>query len=122
MIGDSEQRVTTGRTHRTRPHYRPIIEAEEGMVLAAAVKVVNDGVLRFSLPAGHALTEDNLHQLRAHRAEFVFVAEPDTRADEEVALDAALAARRVMHIFAGADLSDPNMASLFDQVLAYRSA
>jgi hypothetical protein len=32
------------------------------------------------------------------------------------------AAKRVMEIFTGADLGDPTMATLFDQVLAYRSA
>ena len=36
--------------------------------------------------------------------------------------DAARAAHRVMDIFAAADLSDPVMAALFDQVLGYRSA
>lgn len=124
IMNDDSNDAATRQTisARSRPHYHPIIEAEAGMVLAAAVKVVNDGVLRFSLPAGHSLTEDNLHQLRAHRAEFIFVAEPDTRSDEEVAVDAALAARRVMQIFSGADLTDPNMAALFDKVLGYRSA
>ena len=107
---------------RTRPHYIPIIEAEAGMTLAAPVNVVSHGILRFSLPAGFTLTEDNLHQLRAHQAEFIFIAEPDPRSDEQVAVDAATAARRVMHIFSGADLTDPTMAALFDQVLAYRSA
>ena len=107
---------------RTRPRYLPIIEAEAGMVLGAPVSVVTKGILRFSLPAGHTLTTDNLHQLIAHQAEFIFIAEPDLRPDEQVAVDAALAARRVMQIFSGADLTDPTLAALFDQVLAYRSA
>ena len=47
---------------------------------------------------------------------------PARRLDEEVAVDAAQAAHRVMDIFAAADLSDPVMAALFDQVLGYRSA
>lgn len=107
---------------RTRTHYIPIVEAEAGMTLGAPVKVVNHGMLRFSLPVGHVLTRDNLHQLTAHQAEFIFVAEPDDRTDEQVAVDAALAARRTMEIFAGADLTDPTLAALFDQVLSYRSA
>lgn len=107
---------------RTRTHYIPLLEAEAGMVLGAPVSVSTHGILRFSLPAGHTLTDDNLHQLAAHKAEFIFVAEPDTRSDEHVAVDAALAARRTMEIFAGADLTDPTMAALFDQVLGYRSA
>ena len=107
---------------RTRPRYLPIIEAAAGMVLGMPVRVARHGQVRFSLPAGHTLTEDNLRQLTAHRAEFIFIAEPDRRSDEEVAIDAARAAHRVMDIFAVADLSDPTMAALFDQVLGYRSA
>lgn len=91
-------------------------------MLGAPVSVANRGVLRFSLPAGHVLTEDNLQQLRVHRAEYIFVAEPDGRTDEQVAVDAALSARRVMEIFSGADLTDPTTAALFDQVLSFRSA
>lgn len=104
-----------------RTRYLPCSEAEAGMRLGAPVKVVNHGRLRFSLPSGHTLTTDNLNQLRAHRAEFIFIEEPDDRSDEQVATDAALAAHRVLHIFAGASLGDPTMAALFDQVLTYRS-
>jgi hypothetical protein len=107
---------------RTRPHYLPLIEAEEGMVLAAPATIKHNGVLRFSLPANHALTDDNLRQLRAHHAEYLFVALPDHRSDEQVAVDAAQSARRTMEIFSGADLTDPTMAALFDQVLGFRSA
>ena len=107
---------------RARPRYLPLLEVRAGMMLGAPVRIVNGGVLRFSLPSEHTLTEDNLHQLIAQRAEFIFVAEPDTRSDEQVAVDAALAARRVMQIFSGADLTEPTMAALFDRVLAYRSA
>lgn len=107
---------------RTRPHYIPIEEATVGMVLCAPTIISQHGIVRYSLPSGHPLTEDNLDQLRAHQAEYLFIATPDMRSDEQVAVDAALAARRVMEIFAGADLEDPTMAMLFDQVLAYRSA
>ena len=107
---------------RTRTHYIPIEEAAEGMVLGAPVRVVSKGVLRFSLPARLKLDRNHLHQLVAHRAEFIFVSEPDARSDEQVAVDAALAARRTMEIFSDADLTDPCMAALFDQVLAFRSA
>lgn len=107
---------------RTRPCYLPVIEAEEGMVLGSPVNVVTNGVLRLSLSAGTRLTGDTLQQLKAHRAEYIFIDEPDTRSDEEIALNAASMAHRVMEIFAGADLSDPHMAALFDRVLTYRSA
>ncbi len=92
------------------------------MVLANHTNIVTGGVLRMSLPQGHALTQDNVHQLNSHHAEFLFIAEPDTRSDEQVALDTAAVAHRVMEIFEGADLSQPHVAGLFDQVLSYRNA
>ena len=107
---------------RTRHHYIPIHDAREGMVLSAMARVLEQGVLRFSLPGGHALTEENLHQLQAHHAEFIFVDQPDTRSDEQVAIDTAAVAHRVLGMFSGADLSDPNMAALFDQALGYLSS
>lgn len=107
---------------RMRTQYLPIMSAEVGMVLAATLKVVNQGRPRFSLPAGHVLTLDNLHQMTVNRAEFIFVSVPDPRSDEDIAIDTAAVAGRVLKIFAGADLSDPTMAALFDQVLTYRSA
>lgn len=107
---------------RNRIRYLPLIEIKADMVLGAPIRFVHKGNTAFSLPAGHALTYDNLNQLVAHRVEFVSIAEPDTRTDDEVAVEAALAARRVMHIFSGAELTVPTMAALFDQVLIYRSA
>lgn len=107
---------------RTRTLYIPATEAEVGMALAAPLKVVNHGRLRLSLPAGHELTDDNLQQMIANSAEFIFVAVPDTRSDEQIATDTAEVAHRAMDIFSGADLSEPVMASLFDQILAYRNA
>lgn len=107
---------------RMRTQYLPTMSAEVGMVLAAALNVVNQGRVRFSLPAGHVLTLDNLHQMTVNRTEFIFVSVPDVRSDEEVARDTAAVAGRVLNIFAGADLSDPTMVALFDQVLTYRNA
>lgn len=107
---------------RRRLRYIPLYEAQAGMMLGAPVSIAHQGILRFSLPARHALTADNLRQLGAHQAEFIFIAEPDTRADEQVAEDVAQVAHRVLDIFSNADLSDPTMAALFDQVLVYRSA
>ncbi|MEI7841777.1 MAG: hypothetical protein WCI39_01995 [Gallionellaceae bacterium] len=107
---------------RTRPRYIMLIEAEPGMVLDAKAHVVDHGILRFSLPAGHTLTADNIRQLTSLRAEYIFIAEPDERTDEQVAIDAAHEAHRVMEIFSGADLSDLTMAKLFNQAILYRSA
>ena len=106
---------------RSHHRYIPIVEAQVGTVLGAPLTVANRGVLSLTLPAGHTLTDENMHQLGAHHAEFVCVVEPDERADEQVALDAARVAGRVLQIFEGADLGDPTMEALFDQVLGYRS-
>ena len=106
---------------RTRLLYIPIGEAKVGTVLGAPLSVVHRGMLSLTFPDGHALTDENLHELSAHAAEFMCVVEPDGRSDEQVAIDAAGSAGRVMQIFDGVDLSDPTMATLFDQVLQYRS-
>jgi hypothetical protein len=107
---------------QTRPHYFCIEEARPGMMLGAPLTVVTDGVLRFSLPSGHVLTEDNLFQLAAHHAEVVYVLEPDPRSTPEAEADVAAATARVKTIFAGADLAHPATAALFAQVLRFRSA
>lgn len=107
---------------KTRRRYIPVADAQVGMTLAERTNIVERGFLNMTLPAGHTLTPENLSQLVAHHAEFIYVEQPDTRSDEQVAIDAALAARRVMQIFEGVDLSEPNMAAFFDQILVYRSA
>lgn len=107
-------------TRPPRRHYLPFQEVASGMTLGETVTLSERQVIRFSLPAGHVLTEANLRQLAAHHAEFICIAVPDTRSDEEVSVDTAAAAARVMHIFEGADLSQPLLAALFNRVLAYR--
>ena len=107
---------------RTRTRYIPIFEAEPGMVLGESLMVSVRGIVRLSIAAGHVLTEDLLQQLLAHRTEFIYIAESDDRSDEQVAVDAAMSARRTMEIFDGADLSNPTMTTLFNQVLVYRSS
>lgn len=107
---------------RTRQHYIPVVEAEAGMVLYAPANAVSGGSVMFSLPQGHTLTQDNLHQLKAHHVEYIFVAEPDERSDAAIAIDNAVIAGKVLHIFHGADMADPTTAALFEQVLAYRRA
>lgn len=107
---------------RTRQQFIPIEDARVGMVLGVAANAIEKGLLSLTLPAGHPLTEDSLGQLVAHHAEFIQIKYPDTRTDETVAEEVAATAKRVMDIFDGVNLSDPNLAALFDQVLAYRSA
>ena len=106
---------------RTRVRYLALIGAKPGMVLGTPVAVVKHRILRYSLPAVHTLSREDLRQLAEQGAEFISIAEPETRADQEIAEDAAQAARSVLDIFADADLTEPTMAALFDQVLAYRS-
>ena len=103
-------------------HYIPICDAKAGMKLAAPLMVVKHGLLRFELPQGQVLTDDNLNQMNAHRTEFIFVSLPDTRSDEQVAIDTAQTAHRMIEVFAGADLSNPDLCALFDQVVVYKNS
>jgi hypothetical protein len=103
---------------RTRKHYLPIAHAAAGMVLAEPVQ---DAYQRTYLPALVTLTEEHLQQLSARHAEYICVAVPDERTDEQIAADTAMATRRVAELFQRADVQDPTMAALLHQVLAYRS-
>ncbi|MDY0107311.1 MAG: hypothetical protein RBS27_11605 [Giesbergeria sp.] len=91
------------------------------MTLGAPANAVSAGAMVFSLPTGHVLTQDNIHLLHRHKVEFVVVSVPDPRTEEQIARDRKDTAARIRQIFAGANLSDPCTAALFDQVLAYRS-
>lgn len=106
---------------KIRRRHIALHEAKVGMVLCSPISVVTHGVLRCSIPAGLVLTEDNLHQLKIHHVEFLFVSEIDPRTDVEIAEDTAQAVQRVTEIFSAADLNNPTMAALYEQVLAYRS-
>jgi len=107
---------------RNRLRYLPVTEAQAGMVLHSAANSVRGGQVMFSLPEGHTLTDENVHQLLSHRVEFIYISEPDSRSDEQVANDSARVAGRVLQIFDGADLTDITTAQLFEQILAYRNA
>ena len=99
----------------------PASEIKEGMILSTRSTVIERGFLSLDFPAGHVLTEENVQQLKARCAEFIDVHEIDKRSDEEVSLNAAQSAHRVLHTFEGADLNDPTMSALFDQVIWFRS-
>jgi hypothetical protein len=88
------------------------------MVLGAPT---TGGAMAFSLPLGHALTEDNVLQLERHKVEFIVISVPDSRTEDQVAEDRAQTSDRLRTTFAGANLSDPCIASLFEQVLKFRS-
>ena len=104
---------------RTRKLYIPIAEATVGMVLGEGVR---DAYRMTYLPAGLQLSEENLHQLAVHHAEFICILAPDERSEAGIANDTAAATRRVRDIFKAADMAHPVTAALFQQVLAYRSA
>jgi hypothetical protein len=106
---------------RKRLHYLPFDEVRAGMVLGRPVSLTEANIVRYALPAGHELTEDNLNQLAAHRADFICIAVDETRSPDEIDADAMVATTRVLQAFVGADLSKPTVAALFDRVLAYRS-
>ena len=103
----------------TKTRYVPTESAVQGMVLAEPVR---DRLQRTLMPKNATLTEENVHQLRAHHIDFVGVFEPETRTPEQIALDAQEATLRVQAIFEKADLTDPFMAAFFNQVLMYRSS
>lgn len=106
---------------KTRRQYLPFHEVDAGMVLADPIRLTDRHVVRFSLPAGHALTETDLRQLTTFGTEYVCIAAPDTRSAEQVADETAASAARLQRIFGNADLSRPALAALYRRVLAYRS-
>src|SRR5574343_802491 len=107
-------------TPNVHPRYLPLPEVAAGMVLGAPLVIAEKGVISFSLPAGHELTESNLHQMRVRRAEFVCVLEVDSRSEAERAEAWARAEARLQRIFRAADLRQPAMAGLYEAVLAFR--
>jgi hypothetical protein len=117
-INDSTR---TEALRKIRKRYLPFHEVGVGMVLAEPVRIADRHVVRFTLPAEHALTEVDLRQLAAHGTEYLCIALPDTRSEAAVAAETAAAAARVAEIFAGADLGKPAVGALYRRVLAYRS-
>lgn len=100
--------------------YLPLPDVTEGMVLGTPLILTEKGVISFSLPEGHLLTETNLQQMKVRNAEFVCVREEDTRSDEGRADAWAQAEARLQRIFRSADLRQPVMANLYEAVRAYR--
>lgn len=103
-----------------RLRYLPLPDVTAGMVLGASLVVGQKGVIGFSLPGGHVLTDSNLQQMRVRKAEFVCIQEVDTRDEAERAAAWAEAEARLQSIFRAADLRQPAMANLYEAVRAYR--
>lgn len=108
-------------TMKQRLRYLPLSDIEEGMVLGAGLTIQVNGVINFTLPAGHALTESNIRQIALRHGEFVCIAEEDTRSAEAYAADLAITRCRLDQIFSRADLAQPSIAGLYAAILAYRS-
>lgn len=103
-----------------RLRYLPLPEIAAGMVLGAPLILAEKGVISFSLPVGHVLTESNLQQMKVRQAEFVCVQEVDQRSDAERADAWAQAEARLQRIFRAADLRQPALAGLYEAVRAFR--
>ena len=100
----------------------PFSGVEVGMVLGASLTVPEYGVVSFMLPAGHALTESNLHQMAIRHAEYVCVCQEDNRSDAEREIEWAASEQRLAEIFAMANLTQPLMSSLYDAVNRFRKS
>lgn len=90
------------------------------MVLGAPLILAEKGVISFSLPVGHVLTDSNIQQMKVRQAEFVCVQEADQRSDAERADAWAQAEARLQRIFRAADLSQPALSGLYSAVRAFR--
>jgi hypothetical protein len=106
---------------RTRFRYVAIDDVRPGMVLGAAAYAQDHGVLGLTFPGGLVLSQESIDQLWAHQAEYVEIEEPDPRSDDEVARDAVQVEQNLARLFSSLDLSQPCLAGLFQQLVAYRS-
>jgi hypothetical protein len=106
---------------RERLRFLSMAEVEEGMVLGKPLVVAKQGVIDFTLPTGHALTETNLRQMTVRQVEFVCICAEDTRTDAEREAELANETERLARVFVQADLREPTLAGLHAAVLAYRS-
>lgn len=103
-----------------RVTYLPLTKVSVGMVLAAPLAVTEHGVLRMNLPLGHALTEINLAQLRAHRAEVVCVQTADERTPAQCEIERTRELAYLNKVFQLADREQPLIKNLMQAVLNYR--
>lgn len=107
--------------NRMRSAYLSIEEIAPGMTLAKPLAVTEKRILRYMLPEGHQLTEDNIKQLASHHAKAVCVWLADDRTDEEIAASNAEMESKLHRIFAHADRGQPIMAALFNRLCMHLS-
>jgi hypothetical protein len=106
---------------RTRFRFVAIDDVRPGMVLGSAAYAQDHGVLGLKFPGGLVLSQESIDQLWAHQAEYVEIEESDPRSDDEVARDTEQVAQHLALLFGGLDMSQPPLAGLFQQLVAYRS-
>ncbi len=106
----------------TRLRCLPFSSLEPGMLLGAALRVPEQGVTSFLLPAGHELTESNLSQMAVRHAEYACVEVADSRSDEARELAWAASEKRLQEIFHLADLQQPALAGLYGAVLRWKKS
>lgn len=105
-----------------RSRYLPLFELEVGMVIGKPLDIVEQGIVTFSLPHGHVLTQQNLEQLAVHNAAYACIEQEDERTDEEMRLLVEQQSSRLETIFSSADLGQSATRTLYLALLAYRSA
>jgi hypothetical protein len=106
----------------TRTRHLALQDLQPGMTLVQDLTLVEHGIVTYSLPSGHVLTQENLRQLASHHAVCVRVEQEDTRTDTQREADAQRQAGRLKMIFRHADLGAPESQALFQVLLAHRSA
>jgi len=106
----------------TRSRYLPLFELQAGMVIGKPLDIVEQGIVTFSLPQGHVLTQQNLEQLAVHNAAYACIEQEDERTEEEKRLLVEQQSARLEKIFSSADLGQSATRTLYLALLAYRSA
>ena len=105
-----------------RTRFLPVNELQVGMLTARALIVVEHGLVSYSLPADHTLTQQNIGQLTLHDAICICVTHQDTRSQDEISAFVEGQSERMRIIFKPTDLAQPANRTLFDALSAYRSA
>jgi len=106
----------------TRTRYFATPDLAPGMVLARPLTLVEHEIVTYSLPAGHVLTAENLHQLASHHAIGALVQQEIDRSDAQHLAHIQRQSDRLQMIFRHADVSVPQTQALVAVLLAHRSA
>jgi hypothetical protein len=106
----------------TRTRYLALSDLAPGMVLAQPLTQVEHEVVTYTLPAGHVLTDENLHQLASHHAVGALVLQEIDRSDAQHLAHIQRQSARLQMIFRHADLTVPQTQALVAVLLAHRSA